>query len=177
MDSLYSGMSVGFGFLLFFTLLSFVLILFQNYRKRILPQNKSINIVDLAEYQVDERKGLRVKIKWPVTVETLKGKIKAETKDINQIGAFITCSKPLTLGEQFRLIIETPSNCFISLKSEVIWSNANISEDKIVIRGMGIRFIQNTETDLEFLKAALEECIEPENRSSVRTTVQRIAFI
>ena len=174
MESLYSGMSVGFGFLLFFTLLSFILILFQNYRKRTLSQGGSIDVIELANYKAaeEERRGHRTEIKWPVSVETLNEKIRAETKDLNQGGAFIKCSKPLASGEQFCLIIETPSNGSISLKSEVIWSNANISEDKVVVRGMGIRFVQNTQADLILLKTALKECLEP-----VRISTQEAAFI
>ena len=43
----------------------------------------------------------------------------------------------------------------MSLNSEVVWSNANVPDDKIVNRGMGIRFIHNTDEVRESLKTAL----------------------
>ncbi len=161
MESLYSGMSVGFGFLLFCTLLSFVWILFQNFRKRMFLQNKSINVINLTAYKAEEeRKDNRSDILWTVSIETPNGITMAETKDLSPSGAFIKCRGPLLPGEKFCLIIETPSKGTISLKSEVIWSNTNMPEDKIVIRGMGIRFIQNKNEDLALLKSALEEYLE-----------------
>ena len=161
MKGLSSGMNIGFGFLLFCALLSFLWIIFQNLKKRMFPLERPLNINNLPDYQGEEkRKEKRVDIIWPVSVKINNEIIKAETKELNRSGAFIKCSKPLVTGERFVLTIETPSKGFISLKSEVVWSNASIPEEKVVTSGMGIRFIQNMDKDLMLLKSALEEHIE-----------------
>ena len=173
MESLYSGMGVGFVFLLFCAFLSFVWIIFQNFRKRMLPKSKPVNVIDLAAYEVEEkREEKRVDIIWPVSVQISNEIIKTETKELSRSGAFIHYSKPLLPGTQFVLTIETPAKGDISLKSEVVWSNCNMPEEKVVIRGMGIRFIQNMDEDLNLLKSALEEYLD----SIKRTSDQRITF-
>lgn len=164
MEGFYSGMSAGFGFLLVFALLAFIWLLFQNYKKRVLPQNKPVNTVDLADYvAAEERKEQRIDIVWPVSLKKEDMIIKAETKDLTRSGAFIKCNEPLAPGEQFLLIIETPAKSIISLKSEVVWSNVGIPEEKVVTRGMGVRFIQNMEKDIALLKASLERNKIPVN--------------
>ena len=174
MGNIYAGMTVGFGFILFCILLSMVWFFFTNYKKKMFPQKKSIDVIQFSNYQDDEkRERKRADIVWPVSVVTNKGIIKAETKDLNRSGAFVKCSQPLLPGEQFRLNIEIPVKGPISLKSEVVWSNFNIPEEKVVTRGMGIRFIQNMDKDLASLKSAMEEYINSINR----TSIQRIAFI
>ena len=174
MESLYTGVSVGFGFLLFYIGLSFIWLLFKNYKKRILPQNKYINIADLKNFQVEEgRKERRVDIIWPVSVVTANGIGKAETKQLSRSGAFIKCRNPLPIGEKFNMTIEIPSKGYISLKSEVIWSNAGIPEHKVVNRGMSVKFKQNMENDLASLISALEEYVVMASNAPA----QRIALI
>ena len=123
-----------------------------------LPQNKSVDVADFVNCLVKEkRKEQRFDIIWPVSIETYKGILKGVTKEMSISGAFLKCSKPLLPGEQFNLIIETPVKGAVSLKSVVVWSNSNIPQEKVVTRGMGIRFIKNKKEDLGLLKSALEE--------------------
>ncbi|MGD9160530.1 MAG: PilZ domain-containing protein [Desulfobacteraceae bacterium] len=157
MDSLYSGMSVGFGFLLFCAFISLIWILFKNLKKKLFPQNKSFDMVDFTSHQVEEkREEKRVDIIWPVSFEINNEIVKTETKELSRVGAFVKCSKPLIPGERFVLTIETPENGSISLNAEVVWSNAGIPEEKVVTRGMGIRFMQNPDKDLALLRSTLE---------------------
>ena len=174
MGNIYAGMTVAFGFILFCILLSIVWFFFTNLKKSMFSQKKSIEVIQFTDYQVEgKRIKERARIVWPVSVETNKGIIKAETKDLSGSGAFIKCSQPLLPGEQFVLNIEIPSKGPVSLKSEVVWSNGNLPMEKVVIRGMGIRFMQNMNEDLTLLKSSLDEYIE----SIYQTPLQRIAFI
>ena len=151
-------MSVGLGFILLCTFFAGIWFLFQNIKKRLLPQNKPIDVIELTNYQVEEdTKEKRVDIRWPVSVVTIEGSMEGETKEISHSGAFIKCSEPLVPGNQFVLTIETPEKGPISLKSVVVWSNSNIPEEKVVTRGMSIRYIQYKKEDLELLKSALDE--------------------
>jgi len=47
------------------------------------------------------------------------------------------------------------------VKAEVIWSNINLPDEMVLNRGMGIRFIQITKDDREFLNQVLSA--HPEN--------------
>jgi hypothetical protein len=158
LDSLHSGMSVGLGFLLFCTFLAFVWFIFQNIKKRMFPKSKPVEVTDLSNFQFEEkREEKRVDIVWPASVITVDELIKAQAKELSRNGAFIKCDKPLLPGEQFILTIEPPAKGPISLNSVVVWSNSNIPEEKVVARGMGVRFIKNKNEDIKMLKSAIEE--------------------
>lgn len=173
MGNIYAGMSVGLGFILFCILLSVIWIAFRNFKKRMLPEKGSLELIDIIKYQEDERRdGNRIKIVWPVSLETDKGIIRAETRDLSRSGAFVKCSRPFQPGEKFKLTIEVPDKDPLSLSSEVVWSNTGIPEEKIITRGMGIRFLQNFDEDLVSLRSVLEEYLE-----SIRVPVKRAAFI
>ncbi len=81
--------------------------------------------------------------------------ISAGIKDISTEGAFIVCQNPLPLKEQFRIAINIPTQKPIALEAEVVWSNSNVPEDKVVNRGMGIKFLQSTEKVRESLNNAI----------------------
>jgi Tfp pilus assembly protein PilZ len=95
----------------------------------------------------EKRQDPRINSVWPVLMVTSHGVKKAKIKDLSLGGAFIACPDPLPLNEQFSLIINLPDQKPLKLVSEVVWSNSNFPDDKIVCRGMGIRFTQNTKKD------------------------------
>ena len=111
--------------------------------------------------QKERRQRQRADIILPVRMETPQGTIEAETKNIGLSGAFILCQKPLPLRENFRLTVEAPNHDPLTLNAEVVWSNINVPDEKILNRGMGIRFIQITKDDREFLNHVLSA--HPEN--------------
>ncbi len=100
----------------------------------------------------EKRQYERADITYPVKIETSQGTIEAETKNISLGGAFICCHKPLPLGENFSLTINASDHLPLTLKAEVVWSNVNVPDDKVVNRGMGIRFLQITADDREVLE-------------------------
>lgn len=112
----------------------------------------------------EKRKHPRVAVSWPAQMETSEGQIEVQLKDISLGGAFVVCQNPLPLNEQFSLIINASKQGPFALNSEVVWSNVNVPEDKVINRGMGIRFIQNTDADRQRLNqvimAHLEETID-----------------
>jgi len=110
--------------------------------------------------QKESRKHPRVHITWPVRMKSSQGTIEAEIKNISLGGAFICCPKPLPLRENFRLTIDVPNHEPLRVKVEVVWSNISVPDDKIVNRGMGIRFIQITEANREFLNKVISAHFE-----------------
>ena len=93
----------------------------------------------------EKRRHPRVSVSWPAYMETLEGSLKAQLKDISLGGAFVVCSNPLSLNEKFRIFIDPPEQTPLELNAEVVWSNANVPADQIINRGMGIRFINNSD--------------------------------
>ncbi|MBW1845967.1 MAG: PilZ domain-containing protein [Deltaproteobacteria bacterium] len=108
----------------------------------------------------ESRKDSRIDVSWPVEMKTSLGNMKAETRHVSISGAFISCQEPLPLNEQFLITIIISEQKQISINAEVIWSNINVPDDKVVNRGMGIRFVNNAKDDVKPLSVALMKIID-----------------
>jgi uncharacterized protein (TIGR02266 family) len=111
-----------------------------------LPQNVGEN----------RRKHPRANINWPVSMETSDGTIAAVVKNISLGGAFIYCKKPLPLGEVFRLTMTGPHNEPVIATAKVVWSNVNVPDEKIINRGMGVRFIRMSDRHTQLVRQILQ---------------------
>jgi Tfp pilus assembly protein PilZ len=127
-------------------LLAIYKVVIRNIRKKIVPINgiQAARTSDISDWE-EKRQEPRIDILWPVLMETSRGEVRAKIKDLSLGGAFIACQEPLPLKEQFNLTIKMPDQKPLTLVSEVVWSNSNVPDDKIVTRGMGIIFTQNTQ--------------------------------
>ena len=127
-------------------LLTIYKVLIRNIKKKIVPINgiKAMRTSSISDWE-EKRQDPRIDVLWPVLMETSRGEVEAKIKDLSYGGAFIACPEPLPLKEQFSLIINMPGQKPLTLVSEVVWSNSNVPDDKIVTRGMGISFTQNTQ--------------------------------
>jgi hypothetical protein len=105
----------------------------------------------------EKREHPRANINWPVSMETVSGTIDAEVKNISISGAFICCKNPLPLGEVFRLTMTCPDNELMAATAAVVWSNTNVPEDKVINRGMGIRFIKMSDRHIQSVKQIFQE--------------------
>ncbi len=141
---------------LFFILVSILIIVFFFIKR--LKADKEDYYSPLPTLTPGEEKRInsRINLIWPLKIETEQGVIQAYTKDISFSGAFVLCETPLPLGEKFLVTVEVPNYENIGqLYAEVVWSNINVPDDKIVNRGMGIRFVQNSHEILNSLKTAI----------------------
>jgi hypothetical protein len=100
----------------------------------------------------EKRKHPRVDINWPVSMETSDGIVVAEVKNISLGGAFICCKEPLPLREVFRLTMIGPDNEPVMATAEVAWSNVNVPEEKVINRGMGVRFINMSDRHIQLVR-------------------------
>jgi hypothetical protein len=100
----------------------------------------------------EKRKHPRVDINWPVSIETAYGTIAAEVKNISLGGAFICCKKPLQLRKVFRMTMIGPENEPVIATAQVAWSNANVPEEKVINRGMGVRFIKMSDRHIQLMR-------------------------
>ena len=57
----------------------------------------------------EKRRVVRTQVRWSVTIQTSKGAINTEVRDIGVDGAFIRASNPLDLGEVFKIFIKVPT--------------------------------------------------------------------
>jgi uncharacterized protein (TIGR02266 family) len=142
---------LGFGAVIYILAMMLIKSISAYFRKRVRWDRGHGAAARLAETGQKKRQHPRVDITWPVRMKTSQGTIEAETENISLGGAFICCHKPLPLGENFRLTIDCPNRDPLTVNAEVVWSNINVPDEKIVNRGMGIRFIQVTEDDRKFL--------------------------
>jgi Tfp pilus assembly protein PilZ len=108
----------------------------------------------------EKRRHPRIAISWQASIETSDQTDNVQIKDISLGGAFVVCSEPLALNAKFKIRIRIPNQEPLRLNAEVVWSNKNMSADRVVNRGMGIRFIKNTEKDRLRLKQALAASFE-----------------
>jgi len=147
--------SMGIGAAIFAGLLIFWF--FRSFIKRKLGAGDSIQLLNSAKRINGEemRRHPRLKISWPAAIEIRHGSIKVRLKDISLGGAFVICRESLALNEQFRLYVEVPDDETFALNAEVVWSNMNVPEEKVIHRGMGIRFVQNTDAARKRLEEAI----------------------
>ena len=155
MDSGVIVTSMGIGAAIFAGLLIFWF--FRSFIKRKLGAGDSIQLLNSAKRINGEemRRHPRLKISWPAAIEIRHGSIKVRLKDISLGGAFVICRESISLNEQFRLYVEVPDDETFALNAEVVWSNMNVPEEKIIHRGMGIRFVQNTDAARKRLEEAI----------------------
>ena len=108
----------------------------------------------------EKRRHPRVAISWQAFIEMSGQTDNVQLKDISLGGAFVVCAEPLALNDRFKISIRIPNRELLLLNAEVVWSNSNVPADRVVNRGMGIRFIENTEKDRQRLNKALAYSVE-----------------
>jgi len=111
-------------------------------------------------YWEEKRRFPRLAISWGASVESRRGNADVQLKDISLGGAFVVCQQPLALKEKLKIVIDVPRHGSLPLNAEVVWSNVNVPDDKIVNRGMGIRFVENIAEYRDRLKAAISADFE-----------------
>jgi hypothetical protein len=111
----------------------------------------------------ETRQHPRFEVSWPVTIEVGQDKIQGEGEiaNISLGGAFIQCKEPLSLNETFSIAINIPDRQPIPAKVQVVWSNSSIPDDKVVRRGMGVRFLEIADNDRKFIQTQ-SQALSPE---------------
>ena len=99
----------------------------------------------------------RVEINWPVSIQTPGGTIMGKVINISLGGAFICCEKPFPAGEVFDLTMTGPANESLIAAAKVVWSNVNVPDEKVVNRGMGVRFIKMSDKHIQLVKEISRE--------------------
>ena len=155
MDSGVIVTSIGIGAAIFAGLIIFWF--FHTFIKRKLGADQSVQSPNSSQkFNGEEmRRHPRMEVSWPAAMQIRHGSIKVRLKDISLGGAFVICEDSIALNEPFRLYVEVPDEETFALNAEVVWSNMNVPEEKVIHRGMGIRFIQNTDAARKRLENAI----------------------
>ena len=153
MDSSIIITSIGIGVALFAGLIIFWF--FHTVAKRRMGADQSTLAVQNSSTSNDLRRHTRQQRPWSAAMEIGPASIKVRLKNISLGGAFVICNEPVPLNKKLRLYIEVPDQDSFALNAEVVWSNMNVPESKVVHRGLGIKFVQNTATARNRLEEAL----------------------
>ena len=108
--------------------------------------------------QVGDQKRLsfRIRVEWPVTIETTRGTVEGKTKDVSAGGAHISCTEYLHLNEPISMIIKPPDREPLVIAAVVIWSNNKDESNRP--RVIGIKFTEISSEDRDYLgQVALDE--------------------
>ncbi len=136
-------MKVGFWILAFFLAFAVLWIIHLFTRMRSDPAPESSIPMNLPlSFGAEKRKHPRTDVSWPVSMETSHGSVAAEVKNISVGGAFVCCQRPLPTGEVFHLTMLVPGGERLTAIAQVVWSNIDIPEKEVILRGMGVRFIK-----------------------------------
>ena len=114
----------------------------------------------------EKRQHPRIEISWPASLEFSGRTDEIRLKDISLGGAFVLCREPLGLNKQFKIAINLTDHGPLQLNAEVVWSNVNMPRDKVVNRGMGIRFLNNEEKERQILQDAITAALEKPDESN-----------
>ena len=108
--------------------------------------------VDEMIHPAERRQHPRVGINWPVRIETDQGSFEGVALNISCGGAFIHCSKALKLNDVFKMVIHArPSARILKVSADVVWSDISSPDDNLPPVGMGVRFLDISNADQDFI--------------------------
>jgi PilZ domain len=140
--------------------------IFGHLKKRIAADQLNQSYSTAAKFSWEEkRQHPRVELSWPAFLEKSEQRQEVQLKDISLGGAFVICQEPLALQDQLKVTFILPDQGSLQLNAEVVWSNFNMPSDKVVNRGMGIRFIKNDEKQRQILQDAITVALEKTGES------------
>jgi len=88
--------------------------------------------------------------------------MRARLRNVTRGGAFVACEYPLSPKDTLRMTIQLPDGKGVELEAEVVWSNANVPEAEVVLRGMGVRFLRVGEKERKEISDAISRLKEGE---------------
>ena len=132
---------------------------FNAYAKRKLGADQSVHQGANSQKSnwKEKRQYPRVATSWPALLEPPYEHLQVQLKDISIGGAFVVCRKPLPLYEKFRFCLKVPDQDDLLLNALVVWSNINVPKEKVIHRGMGVTFVQNTNKARQRLETAISD--------------------
>ena len=127
-------------------------------KKRALGEQTNLAFIDLnMDPETESQDPERRKLICPALVEESRGILKTSLQELTLSGAFLTCPNPRPIGQVFQLKIQIDPRKSLEFKADVLWNNINVSADKIIHRGMRVRFLQLSPEDRKSLSDIINE--------------------
>ena len=127
-------------------------------KNRALGEQTNLALIDLQmDPETESQDPERRKLICPALVEEARGILKTSLQELTLSGAFLTCPNPRPIGQTFQLRILIDPCESLEFKAEVLWNNNNVSADKIIHRGMRVRFLQLSPQDRKTLSDIINE--------------------
>ncbi len=92
---------------------------------------------------MEKRRHPRVAVSWEAEIEEAGARRPARLRDVSFGGAFVVGPSPSPAGREVRLRIFPPLGEPLELNALVAWSNSAVPDERVVHRGMGVRFLDN----------------------------------
>jgi Tfp pilus assembly protein PilZ len=155
-----SPMQMAWVMTMFVFAIAFFLVFFAIYffrpRKggKIIPLAGEKQILDPEEISLPHR----AEPHWPAVIETAEGETAAATiVSITHGSGFIATDAALQVGEKLPVTINAPDSPPLQVRVEITWSNMKLPADKVVKRGVGIRFIETGEDAVCLINDAISQ--------------------
>lgn len=115
----------------------------------------------------EKRLYTRIPVSWAAELELREGEMRRETRlqDIGMGGAFVLSPEPPEPGSELRLRILIPGADPLELKAVVAWNNVGVPADRVLHRGMGVRFHGNPPETNERLHGAIRSLLGREEQA------------
>lgn len=90
---------------------------------------------------IEKRQHPRIKTGLPLLIfsNTLTGAIPATSGDMSISGAFIKCDASIEIGEFLKIEFLNETRLPV-MTAQVVWSNSGVPQDRVLNRGIGVRF-------------------------------------
>jgi hypothetical protein len=105
---------------------------------------------------VERRRHPRISANWPAVVQTRKGRIEAEIRDISESGAFIEFTEELDLGDDFQITLKPSEDRSILVTGEKAWCGNISINGKDTYTGMGVRFVNISPADRKYISGLVD---------------------
>jgi Tfp pilus assembly protein PilZ len=136
---------------------------------KIIPLTKERQLLDPEEISLPHR----AEPNWPASIETAAGETaEATIVNITHGSAFITSSAKLAIGEKFQITIHLPEQPPLQLRAEITWSNMHLPLEKVLNRGMGVRFIETGEDAVCIINDTINQH-SAEHKTAVSPTAEK----
>lgn len=113
---------------------------------------------DACKNMEEKRLFPRIKVGLPVLLfsRNLTGAFPATTGDISLCGAFLKCDALLGIGEIINLEFPNEKRLPV-MTAQVVWSNSGVPQERVLNRGLGVRFTDVTQSTRKTLEQILSE--------------------
>ena len=159
-----------FVFTVAFFLIFFAVYFFRPRKEdKIIPLSNERQLLDPEEISLPHR----AEPNWPASIETAAGETaEATIVNITHGSAFITSSAKLAIGEKFQITIHLPEQPPLQLRAEITWSNMHLPLEKVLNRGMGVRFIETGEDAVCIINDTINQH-SAEHKTAVSPTAEK----